>query len=209
MAAAPINIYNDIVNNVIVLGLNNGGLVELNRRKLYQGSKLPIRYYPVQPTNSLTPPFFTLVPLAGLSLDICVGPRAGSESLLARNNAWTATSQGYFEGTLNLNTSELNTAIGSADTYSTFIEINLTDSGEERVTYQETIGLIPVVKGPGTAASLPTAAVEYLTAAQQRVEFVRWFNNPAGNTIELLSPDGTRYRLLGVNNDGTALDETA
>ena len=209
MAATPIDLYNDVVNNVLVLGLNNKERFNISSRNIYQGSKIPIRWYPVRPTNSITAPFFTLLPVSGLSLDICLGPRAGSESLLARQNVWVENSGGYLEATLNLNTSELNTAISSSDSYSTFFEINLTDAGDERPVYQDTVNIIPVVKGPGTSASLPTAAVEYLTAAQIRAEFVRFFNNPNGSTIELLSPDGSHSRLIGCNDDGTAQDETA
>ena len=209
MAATPIDLYNDVVNNVLVLGLNNKERFNISSRSVFQGSKLPIRWYPVRPTNSVTAPFFTLLPVAGLTLDICIGPRAGSESLLARQNVWAENVGGYLEATLNLNTAELNAAVGTSDSFSTFFEINLTDAGDERPVYQDTINIVPVVKGPGTSSSLPTAAIEYLTATQIRAEFVRFFNNPVGSTIELTSPDGSHTRLIGCNDDGTAQDEIA
>jgi len=207
MAATPIDLYNDVVRNTLVLGLNNKEPFSLNTLRIYQGSKVPFRWYPVRPTNNLSAPFYTLVSLSGLSLDVVVGARAGAEALLARQNVWTDSGLGYLEATLNLNTTELNAAISTADSYQTYLEINLTDNGEERPTYQEQISVLSVVKGPGTAASLPTSAVEYLTAVQMRAEFVRFFNNPNGATIELLSPDGGSSRLIGCNDNGTAQDE--
>lgn len=209
MAATPIDLYNDVVNNVLVLGLNNREKFRITDRQIFQGAKLPFRWYPCRPTNSLSAPFFTLIPVTGLTLDVILGPRSGAESALARQNSWTDSGLGYLEATLNLNTTELNAAIGSSDSYSTYFEINVTDAGDERPSYQEAISVIPVVKGPGTSSALPTSPVEYLTAAQIRAEFVRFFNNPSGSTIELLSPDGGSSRLIGCNDDGTAQDEVS
>jgi hypothetical protein len=206
--AAVISLYNDVVNNRLVKGLTNAESFAFNSAGIYQGSKLTLRWYPLQPTGSVTSPF-TLLSVTGLSIDIAIGPRAGAESILARQNTWVDSGNGYLEATLNLNTSELNTAIGTSDSLSTYFEIAMTESGSTRTVYQESISVTSVVIGPGTAASLPSAATEYLTAAQVRAEFVRFFNNPNGATIELLSPDGTRSRLMGVNDDGTAQDEVS
>jgi hypothetical protein len=208
-ASPVIELWNDIENNVLVLGLNNAGTVELNKRKIYQGSKLCLRWYPVKPTNNRTAPFFVKVPLDGLTLDIGIGPRAGAEALLARQNVWAPNNQeGCLEATLNLNTSEMNNALGSSDSLSTYFEIVLSVNGDDRPVYQEAITVLPRVVGPAGSSNLPTAAVEYLTAAQIRAEFVRWTDNPPGLALELTSPDGTRIRYLGVRNNGSHSDET-
>ena len=206
--AAVISLYNDVVQNKLVKGLNNAEAFSFDDAGIYQGSNLTLRWYPLQPTGSTVSPY-TLLSVTGLSLDVAIGARAGAESILARQNVWTDSGNGYLEASLNLNTTELNTAIGTADSLATYFEIAMTESGATRTVYQEGINITSVVIGPGTAASLPSSAVEYLTAAQVRAEFVRWFNNPAGATIELTSPDGNSTRLMGVNDDGTAQDEVS
>lgn len=210
-ATAFIELYNDITNGRLIIGPTasgwDGQSFKLAETKIYQGSKLPIRYYPIKPAGQYS---YVYVSLDGLALDIALGPRAGAEAILARQNIWTPSDDGrYFEATLNLNTTEMNNAIAAADTFSTWFEINLSIAGAFRPTYQEQISLQSVVIGPSGAANLPTAAVEYLTAAQLRAEFVRFSGNRNGATIELPSPDGASFRLIGCNNNKTAQDEVS
>jgi hypothetical protein len=203
-----IELWNDIVNNRLIVGPVGTGWdaqeFTFSAAKIYQGSKLSFRWYPIKPSG-LTD--FVQVPVEGITLDVAIGPRAGAEAALARQNSWTNSGQGYLEATLNLNTTEMNTAVGSADSLSSYFEIEMSYGGDARPTYQEAITIISRVIGPAGAVSLPTAAVEYLTAAQIRAEFVAFVNNAPGATIELTSPDGTRLRIMGCTNDGAAQDD--
>ncbi|HWN95563.1 MAG TPA: hypothetical protein VNT99_11055 [Methylomirabilota bacterium] len=211
-ATPVIELWNDILTNRLVYSLTDGTNFSFGAMKLYQASKLSFRWYPLKSPSgfiSAQNPFLQ-VAVAGLTLDIAVGPRAGVEGILARNNAWTDSGQGYLECVLNLNTVELNGAIAGSDSFNTWLEIQMTENGNTRPVYQESINLLSIVIGPTGAVSLPTAAAEYLTAAQQRAEFVRFYDNPPGSTIEMVSFDGTKTRLsCGVNNDGSAADNTS
>lgn len=203
-----IELWNDIENNGLIGGPVDGGLwdaqeVRFNSRKIYQASQLSFRWYPVKKSGLSS---YIRVPVSGITLDVAIGPRSGSEAILARQNVWTAHADGYLYATLNLNTTDLNNAI-TGDTLSTYFEIKMTENGNSRPVYQEAITLQSIVIGPAASSALPAAATEFLTRAQCEAMFVKWTENLAGNAIELTSPDGTRYRLIGVNDDGSAQDE--
>lgn len=206
-----IELWNDIDNNDLIVGPVGNGLwdstpIRFATRKIYQASQVSFRWYPVKKTGQLT---YVQVPITGLTLDIAIGARAGAEAILARQNVWTAHSDGYLYATLNLNTTDLNTAIASSDAYSTYLEISMTENGNARPVYQESISITSVVIGPAGSSALPAAAVQFYTKEQTDRIFVKWLENIAGGVIELTSPDGTKFRLMGVNNDGSAMDETS
>lgn len=214
--AAAIDIYNDILNNKLVLGINSQQPFTFGN--LFQGSKLSIRYFPVLPiVGAVTGTFFRKVPLDNLTLEIAVGQRAGAESLEAFQGTWTPQTgpdaegvSGYFHGILDLNMAPLNSAIGSLSEYNTFFEIRLAENGDKRPTYQQQITITAVVLGPGAAGSLPTPAASYYTKAEIDALCVKWDNtgvSSRGKAIKLSSPNGTRKRIMGSNNDGSARDD--
>lgn len=206
-----IELWNDIDNNKLVVGpVTNGKWdttpVTLAARKIYQASQLSIRWNPIKPDGQFS---FIKVPVSGITLDIAIGARAGVEAILARQNVWTAHADGYLYATLNLNTTDLNTAIGSNDALATYFEISMTENGNARPVYQELINITSVVIGPAGSSALPAAASQFYTKEQIDAIFVKFTGNPAGATIELPSPDSAHSRLIGCNNDGSAMDETA
>lgn len=214
--AAAIEIWNDLLNNRLVQGLNSNEAFRFGT--LYQGSKLSIRYFPILPIlGAIQAPFYKKVDLSNLTLEIAVGPRAGTESLKAFQGTWTKQTgpdsegvSGYMYADLDLNTSDLNTAIGTLDTYSTYLEARLSESGVKRVTYQTDLIITSVVMGPGAAGSLPTPAAEYFTKAEMLELFVSWDNTRVqsrGKAVRFASGDGTATRTLGVNNDKSPQDD--
>jgi len=202
--SADIELWNDVINGTCVVNLASS--VPFRFGKIYQGGKLKIRWYPVVPTGSITAPYVK-VPVSGITLDVAVGVRAGTATPYARQNSWTEHADGYLYATLDLNTTDLNNAIGTADTLTTYFEIKMSDGGVPRVTYQESITVTSVVIDPSGAAALPTAAINYMTREECLALFVKFVGNAAGATIELPSPDGTRSRVLGCNDNGSAQDE--
>lgn len=185
----------------------------------YQGALLKLRVTPVVPTGSkVSTPFYAKVPISTIEMLATVGQRAGAEAIKAAQYTWskqlTADAEGksgYFYADLNLNTSDLNTAIGSSDTYGTYFEIQFSRSGGAySPVFQSAITLLAVVKDPGSAASIPTPTESYLTLAQSYNLFVAWRNDlipaNAGRNVIFLSPDGTRTRELGVDNNAAPID---
>ena len=201
----PFKVYRDL-NGTTALPIN-----------FFQGSKVAMHVYLVRPNGSLTGARFSKIDITGMTLKCYVGRRAGAESLQAYQETWTlqttadsAGQSGYFYATLSLATTELDTAIGSSDTYSTYLEFRLTESGDTRVACQVSFTLLSIVKDPSSSVSLPSAAANYFTAEQCMDMFVMW-NNAAraannGRLVTLVSQDGTNTRALGVDNEGGAID---
>src|SRR6185312_16567326 len=135
MAASDITLYNDIVNRRLVLGLNNQGAFSFSA--FYQAEKINFQLYPVTPTNSASAPFYAKADISNIVPYMYVGPRQGTTALLASQETWTpvldaGATTGYFTASLDLNTTQMNTAIGTNDSISTLIEIQISESGVRR-----------------------------------------------------------------------------
>lgn len=188
----------------------------------YQGSVIPMRVWPVISTGAtVSGPFFSKLPLTTLDFQLVLGPRAGSESILAAQYTWTKQvavdsegKSGYFYANFDLNTTALNTAIGSADTYdSAYLEFRLSRAGANYTPiFQFKPSILAVVKDPASASSTPTPTPSYLTRDECFNLFVMWNNTSApggannGRNIILASPDGTHTRELGVGDDSSPID---
>jgi hypothetical protein len=205
--AAEIILYNDILNNKLVRGLTDNG--EFTMPPLVQYGSYALKVYPVYPTK-IFPPSFAKVNISGMTLTAGIGVRAGNESLYAYQGTFALnTTEYYFYGNLDCNTSEMNTAIGTSDSISTYFELRLTESGVARVTYQTAIKVYGAVDHVTAGGTLPTAAANYLTREECLAMFVKFVGDSgdAGKTIALISPDGTKQRIIGVNDDGSAKDD--
>jgi len=188
----------------------------------YQGSLIPLRVYPIIANqNQLVAPYFSKVSLTNLDFQLVLGPRAGSENILAAQYTWTkqvtADSEGksgYFYASLDLNTTALNTAIGTSESYtSAFLEFRISRSGANYTpVYQINPPILAVVKDPTSSSSIPTPTPSYLTRDECFNMFVMWNNTLAaggannGRNILLASPDGAHTREIGVGNDSSPID---
>ena len=199
MSNSVLNLYNDIVNNRLVEGLNSRTSIAL--REFFQGETVSIRIFPVRPiAGAVVAPFYESVSVAAMDYRLSIGPAAGAESLKAYQDTWSvqtsADSAGlsnYLYADLDLNTTELNTAIGSDSTYtSSLFELQFSDnSAPYRVGYQGPFTLRAVVRDVSGAASLPTPATSYPDWNQANSAFVRK-QGEAGEAFELVSQDGTK-----------------
>lgn len=203
--SAQLDLYNDIVNNRMVVAKTDPTPFQIPQ--WYQYSQIGIRYYPLRPVGVTLPPYFSNVLLASLTLQIAIGPRAGVEALLANQATWTkqysadGSGTGYMYGTLDLNTAQMNAAMGSFDSIDSYLEVYLSDNGVPRPVFQSPIRIISTVITPGGGAALPTPAVTYYTKAEMDALFVKFFGNPNGSTVTLPSPDGASGVIIGCNND--------
>lgn len=206
----------------LVRGLSDSGAFTMG--PFYQGQLLKLRVYPVIPTGVLVPmpgaAQFSKVDLTNLDLQVVIGPRAGASSVKAAQYTWAKQTandsegkSGYFYANLDLNTTDLNTAIGTSDTYDTYIEFQLSRGGLPFApAYQSAIQIISAVLDPSGAAAVPTPAASYLTAAQCFNLFVMWNNAlaaggaNAGRNVIFVSPDSAHTRELGVGNAAEPID---
>jgi hypothetical protein len=212
--ALEVDLYVDIVNSELVLGLNNATQFQFG--KIFQGSAISFRIFPVKPTNNQFAPYFTLVDISGLLARIGVGPRAGATALLASQDVWTPQftdkdgtltgaipgTFGCFKAVLNLNTTELNAAIGSSDSYSTIFEIQLSEAAAWRPVAQRTISITPTVWDPSGAANLPSAAANYPTIEMMKALCVLVNGNPNGRGFTLQDSTGAVTRVCYIGTDG-------
>jgi len=209
--SAYFQIYLDAFNRRLPLTLTNQAAFT-GLANAYQYGKIKFRIYPVRPNGNVTGTLYSVLDLDNLTLKMGIGAKAGGEDLLAYTapGSWSkvydsgASGPGYFSGELDLNTTEMNTAIGSASSVSSFFEIQLGDSSDYRTAYSAAITVNATVMTSGAAASLPTAAAEYYTKEEVAGLFAKLYGS---ETITLQSPDGTRFRTLGVDNDGNAIDD--
>lgn len=181
MPNSVLNLYNDIVNNRLVEGLNSRASVSL--REFFQGETVSIRIFPVRPiAGAVVAPFFESVTVSAMSYRLSIGPAAGAESLKAYQDTWTAQTSAdsaglsnYLYADLDLNTTELNTAIGSDSTYTaSLFELQFSDnSAPYRIGYQGPFTLRSVVRDVSGAASLPTPSASYPDWNQANATYVK------------------------------------
>lgn len=218
-----VDLYIDIQSQPgrMLAGLNGGNPPQFTG--FFQGQHLQLRIWPVRPSGTSIGNAFTPVPLTAFDgIKIAVGKRAGTPTPLALAGMGTSYPfaaqttpdsdgvSGYWSGELNLNTTAMNTEIGSNDTATAWLEIVVVRSGNPRVILQQQITITAVVLDPSGAVSLPGAATEYFTKDEIRALFVPWdARNRAecsGRRIILTSPAGTATREIGVADDGSGVD---
>ena len=204
-----INLFNDVANNRLVEGLSSKTVVTL--RDSYQGETLSFRIFPVVPiVGAVVAPFFSQVSVSNILYRMAIGARAGAESLLAAQPTWTAVIgpdadglSNYLYADLNLNTTAMNTAIGSLTTLDTsFFELQFSiASAPWRVGYQAPFRITATVMDVSGAISLPMPAANYPTWEQVGAAFVRrvgW----AGENFSMISQDGSKSGLVYWGDDG-------
>lgn len=152
---------------------------------------------------------YTKVDLGSSGLRVAIGPTptgtAGGPTPLALQNSWTwdATNK-RFDGSLSLASASIDSFIGSASSALAYFEVNVTTAGDRKTILQVQVTLKAVVDEQ--TSTVPSATDTYLTKAESLALFVK-FVNDAGATIFFKSPDGTKGRELGVNDDGTGMDD--
>lgn len=221
MAADAISVYLDTSTPLGAI-YKDALRAPLNFGSVYQGATLSLRVYPcVATSNTVSSPYISKLPLDTLDLQVVVGPAAGAEAIKAAQYTWQKQltpdsdgESGYFYADLNLNTSEMATAIGSSETYSTKIAFLLSrNGGPYSCVHQTSITLLAVVKDPDSEITIPTPTQYYLTVAQAEAKFVMWDNRilpqNAGRTLILVSPDSSHISETGVDNDGNPIENLA
>lgn len=147
---------------------------------------------------------FSRVDISNLSLSIAIHSGFDTASPLAYQNTFTKDEElNVFSGELALNTSAMNTYIGSDSTKSAYIEFEIQEGTARSKIYIGTITLQNAVTQVSTTA--PTPSDEYFTKAQTTAQFVQKIL-PAGEQITITSPSGTYQRILGVDDGGSAID---
>jgi len=208
--ASELRIYVDIVKGTLLSEINP--TVDFTLPSWIQYSARTLQIVPVKPTNGVKAPFWSKVDIDNLTLKVGIGPAAGAEAPIAAQYTWAkvydsgSTGPGYFTAILDLNTTEVNAAIGSAAGVSSTFEIQFAESGYIFGAVQLDTYIRGAVIPAGSGGSAPTPSNSYLTRDDVLALFnqcVRFAGNPLGASIKLDSIDGTQHGLLRVNNDGS------
>jgi hypothetical protein len=173
----------------------------------FQSNTLSLQVQVVDPpTDILAQP--SIVDLAGFGLRASVGATptgtAGGPAPLALQDTfvWDAVNK-WFTADLALNTGAIDAFIGALASIPAYFELNITSSGNRITILQTTFNLRAVVDE--LTSNVPTPGNVYLTLAESIAYFFPIVGKP-GMTLTFVSPDGTKKREIGVNNDGSGID---
>jgi len=173
----------------------------------FQSNTLSLIIQVVDPTGNFTTPYST-VDLAGFGLRASVGATptgtAGGPAPLALQDTfvWDAVNK-WFTADLALNVAAIDTFIGALASIIAYFELNLTSAGNRITILQTTFTLRAVVDE--LTSNVPAPGNVYLTQAEQIAYFFPIVGKP-GMTLTFVSADGTKKREIGVNNDGSGID---
>src|SRR5207302_2044210 len=156
--------------------------------------------------DSLTEPF-TVVDMAGSGLRAWIGPTpvGGAETpdQLALNAAltWSAANK-WFTGDLSLANTDVDAYLLSLGSKAATLE--LTETATNRVTLLQVPVTLTSAGDEGSSTS-PAPADSYYTKAEVLALLAKLINDP-GVRIVLKSANGVYGRELGVNDDGSPMD---
>jgi hypothetical protein len=223
----PVPLYFDVVGKQVYMGLTGlSGTVSTgvpNGNYTFPafcfGDTVPYNVFLMTPLSGSSPgkaPTFQLLQASAYAgLQMALGSVDGNYTDLTWQNTWATAVDPvsgftYFTASLSIYTAAIQTALGSAASIGTNLQIFLVVSGTPPTQIGETLYLNAavikqVVQNPGTANPLPLPASQYLTAAQIGQLYVLKIGKP-GDTIQTSSPNGTYSRLWGIDNNGTPID---
>lgn len=178
---------------------------------MFQSNTLDFEVSAVDPATSVTanPPYI-LADLGSFGLRVAIGPTptgtAGGPTVLAialpAAWSWDATNK-KFIGSLALNTVDVDAYIGALPEKSATFEVNLTFGASRITLFQGSVTLKAVVDE--LLSLVPTPVDSFLTANESKALFMRKVGL-AGERQVYVSEDGTKGREVGVNNDGSGID---
>ena len=188
--------------------VTDGGLDVVNRLTFAKYETAPFEIVILEPQTEFTGQNqFRRVDITDVSLRMMINDSLDDATPLVEQSTWTKnTSNQTFSGNLPLNTAGMNLYMGSADK-TPYFEIEITDTNGARVKVLTEI--CNVIVGIGQVASTsPDPLKEYYTKDEVLGLFMPR-RGGAGETITLISPDGTHERVLGMRDDGTPQDDYA
>lgn len=204
---ARLKLYVDWINKKLLLGPNNRGGFQLP--PFFQGDVVPFQVYIVE-QNPDHPSAQIVLPIDNMSLKVAFGEAptgtAGGPSPFVTQFSWSKNlSENYFHANVALNTAGLNAWLGAAaQRVDAYLEIEITEDTGVTTAFQ---GIATIKAELIEAATLAVAAGETPLSLEMALQmFLKKLSDP-GDTWTAVSPDGTRQRVLGVRNDGSAQDD--
>ena len=216
IVSGALKIIIDVESGESFLSKVTGSALKLS--SFFQGSIIPLEIYPVtRIANAVGATPFADVSVTGLNCRVYLIEATG-ETTLASQVTFTAqagpvpangNAENYFEGNLDLNTTEMNTHIDTtlslaigAKSGDTYFVVQYDIAGGWRTILQTKLGVIKSAVAPVGAISMPTPAAAYYTIQQLENLFASLSSNPAGVGLPLTSPDGTKSGQYVLGDNG-------
>lgn len=208
--ASVIDLYVDLRNRKLVSGvrasaISGGG--DWIFPKVWHNENLQMRwrFFAYNTSGDPKEPN-TYMNLGGAALTVSIFTTDGAITLATTAaGGWTASTDGNFlTGNLNLNT--VNMAAQFAPTVPgvlsiiASLEIQLV-MADATYAFRTNITIDKSFIAGATPANITSAG--YLTREEALALFVKYYGNPDGATVTLVSPDGLTQGIIGVNDDGS------
>jgi len=205
--AARLKLFVDWYNKRLQQGLRNAGSFTLPT--FFQGDVIPMQVYLLEPDPDDGPTTFSKVDISNIALSMAVGPTPvgnAAETPIATQYTWSKnTTENYFYADLALNTAGVGTLLGATANATAYLEIQATEGSSITTLIQQQITIKAEVIEAGSLSVAAGATPLSLEVAQQMFCLKRM---GAGETLTFTSPDGLRYLIKGVDNDGAERSET-
>lgn len=204
---ARLKLYVNWFEKRLVKGPSNPGTFTLPT--FYQGDTVPMQVTLLEPDPDGGPNDFVKVDIDDMALSLAVGTAptgtSGGPTPLVTQFVWSKdTAEKYFYADVAFSTSGINDHLGSAaEKTDLYLELQITESTSVTTIWQGTIKVRAEVI-EATTASVAAGATP-LSKEEANQIYARKFMDP-GETITFVSEDGTRRRIIGVHDDGSAID---
>ena len=204
MSTVTQNIFVNIAEKRLQKSDLDGG--EASIGPLFKYQSVPMTVCLVEEASDTVLPSYERKAVSNLSLRVSLNDTLDDASPLVQQTTWTADSgTNTFTGTLDLNTAGMNSYVGSAASASAYLQIEFSQSGGGWTpVYQQSITVKNSVTQPTTTT--PDPVQTYRTADESD----GIYDTPImrqGVFKVIISSNGQWQRVLGVDDNGTAVDQ--
>jgi len=179
----------------------NAGPVVLAPFRQY--TTVPLQVVLLEPTPGDLIGTYTRLDVSNISLKVSFNDTVDDLTPLAQQTSWTKdTSNNTFQGTVALNTAAMNSYI-DADTKALWMEVEWTEGGARSKPLTVAVQIRRSVTQ--ITSTSPNPSNEYYTKSESHGVFIGRRLGP-GEQMTFESQDESHERILGVDNDGNAID---
>lgn len=201
--AATLKVYVNTGLKVLQYSRTSGRIMSLPDFRKYESVPLEIVLLESDPDNQIDG--FIVPDISNITLRVAIHSAYDTATPLAQQETWTKdTAARTFTAELALNTAGMNSFIGASETKQGYFEIEALEGTARRKVYVALVTLKNAVQQSATTA--PTPVAEYITRAEVNASYVKNVGD-AGQTVTVTSPGNTWQRIIGVGDDGTAIDD--
>lgn len=197
MATVNLTLFVNVTRRILQASTTDGSTMAVPA--FTYGDVYDLKVALIEQTGSGIGATYTVLSPGSLGLKVGIGQRG--QSPLVLQDTFTASGN-FLVAQLDCTPAGYATAIDAGTAL--YLEVKAGDSGNFKTVFQELCTNRRAVST--TASASPAPSDQYYSKAEIDALFAKMVNT-AGRTITLTSPDGTRQRILGVNDDGSAQDD--